>query len=136
MTMPRHIQTALINDGVIDEQRVSAKPTLRRCRRCGSQILAALTDGSARVPGPRQDCDPRPLTPLGELQALAAGLDTFTHGGVVARWLTWREPAQITARPADTWDVHAEHRCDAPPLTHRPATRRVRPTPPVHPIPF
>lgn len=100
--LPRHVQAALIDTGVMDEERVTAKPSRRTCQRCGSRIVAALVDGT------RADCDPTPLTALGELQALVAGVPTYTDGGT---WMAWRSVNAIPYRPPNKWRVLPAHEC-------------------------
>lgn len=103
----------LIGQGVLDAERVTTKVTTRRCRTCQRVILAALADDGPDVAGIRANLDPRPLTPLGELMALTAGIPTYA---VIDQRVTWRCTLRITASPAGTaYPVHHSHRCEMPP---------------------
>lgn len=107
--MDTRTQQLLVDRGVMDAQRVTARPTLRHCRTCRRAVLVALADDGPGTPGVRVTLDPRRLTPYGELVALTHGLDTYHHtGGHIA----WRDPVTITRRPAGQTDVHHTHRCD------------------------
>lgn len=115
MTMPRYLQTMLISKGVMDTDRVSARPTTRTCKSCGHRVIAALADDGPSVAGTRVNLHPRPLTPYGELLALTAGLLTFMmRGGLVG----WRDPITIRRLPADKADVFTAHRCEMPVLEY------------------
>lgn len=110
--MPAHVQATLIADGVMSEDRLTRTAKPRRCPTCRQMILAAIDDL-----GFDAWADPRPVTPLGELQALTSGRRTWSHtmGGLDAR-----DAPFIAYLPADRLDVHGEHRCGAPPVQTRP----------------
>ncbi|WP_130012155.1 hypothetical protein [Serinicoccus sediminis] len=109
---PRALKHA-IDQGHMDRERVTTTPTRRHCRACRRTVLVALADDGPQVTGIRVTLDPRPLTPLGELQALTAGLATYAH---VAGALTWRCTIRIATTPASaTYDVHHTHTCTPPP---------------------
>lgn len=104
----------LVASGVIDESGLNDRPQPRRCRGCGAPTLAAWRDGILEPVA----VDPVELTPLGELQALTAGLATFEHWGGPNGGLDTRKPTSIAARPAGCQraPVRPEHRCGSPPL--------------------
>ena len=113
----------LIDRGVIDHERVTTKPTHRHCRHCRRVVLAALADDGPNAPGIRTTLDPRPLTPLGELQALTAGLATYGHvGGLI----TWRCTIRIrTSTPGQKYNVHHTHTCTpTPSIQYAPSIHR------------
>lgn len=113
----------LVDRGVMDAQRVTARPTIRTCKTCGRAVLVALADDGPDVPGIRTTLEVRPLTTYGELVALTAGALTFAvRGGHVA----WRAPTDITRTPADQAQVHASHSCTpAPGIEYREIPRRM-----------
>lgn len=88
-------------------------------------VLAALASNGLQV-----TVDAAALTPVGELQALMAGVSTYTHH-LVPDDLHHRSTWSITHRPAGTrprQTVHAIHRCgttwpalDPPPVQVHPA---------------
>lgn len=81
--------------------------TQQRCR-CGAMVLAART-GS----GLDAQVGADPLSPIGELEAVLAGVSTYTHH-VVSSELHHRSPWSIRHRPAGTrprQTVHPLHRC-------------------------
>lgn len=120
----------LVATGVIDETGVNDRPKARRCRGCGADTLVAWRDGILDPVA----VDPVELTPLGELQALAAGRETFQHWGGAHGGLDTRRAKTITRQPAGnpSWPVRPEHRCTSPPPDHLPERVRAAPsdTPP------
>lgn len=114
--MDTRTQQLLVGKGVIDRDRVTARPTTRHCKTCRRVVLVALADDGPDVVGIRATLDPRPLTPLGELQALMAGLATYAHtgGGII-----WRDPASIKRSDATVRNVHHAHACNSPPVEYR-----------------
>lgn len=96
-------------------------PTQTACPSCGAPVIAAL-EGRVGLP---VAADPVSLTPLGELQALTAGLRTFEHWhdglGRRSAWLISRCPA---GRDQAANPIRPEHRCDGPPLDCQPAPTR------------
>ena len=126
MTMPQHLIEHLVETGVIDTDRVSAKARHRHCKDCRATVISALADDGPQVPGIRADVDPAPLTPLGELQATLLGRHTYLLAG---GGLAWRHPSLIAAHPAGTHpdrSVHAAHACGKPNLDHTPHRPTVR----------
>jgi hypothetical protein len=119
-SLPRHIQQRLIDTGTVTEDRVTNRPTLRRCKRCRAQTLTAIADDGPQAPGIRVDLDPHLLTTLGELQAITHGIATYADTGA---GLTWRDPISIRRTPADARRVHHLHRCTPPPVHYRPTPR-------------
>ena len=113
------LQAHLIGKGAMDNQRVTATPTIRHCKTCGLAVLAALADDGPQTPGVRVTLDPRPLTTHGELQALLAGHLTYHR---TAGSIAWRDPVTIKACPADHADVFHTH-------THPPPTYDRKPPP-------
>lgn len=122
MTLDQRTLDILIGRGVMDEARVTARPTHRHCKTCGLVVLVALADDGPQTPGVRVTLDPRPLTTHGELQALMAGHLTYhaTSGSIA-----WRDPITITARPADASEVHHTHTCTPTAYDRRETTPRV-----------
>lgn len=110
---------------------ITDKPKAWECPGCGAQTLSAWRDGLYE----QVHADPVSLTPLGELQALAAGRGTFCHWGGPNGGLDTRRADDITARPAgSTHDpIRPEHRCGSPPLDARPSHLTL---PPDAPPPF
>lgn len=114
--MPEHVTRKLVADGTMTTDRVTTTPRVRHCRTCGVAVIAALADDGPRTPGIRVHLDYRPLTPLGELQALVLGLTTY-H--VTAGSVAWRDPITIARRPADRSVVHHRHVCQPlPPIAY------------------
>lgn len=97
--------------------RITATPSAINCPDCRSDVIAGWRD---RV-GPTVLADPVALTPLGELQALAAGRRTFSHwhDGLGERrpWVIARVPAGAGDNP-----VRPEHKCGSPPIDAIPET--------------
>lgn len=122
-TFPQ-LQAHLVGKGVMDNQRVTATPTIRHCKACGLAVLAALADDGPQTPGVRVTLDPRPLTTHGELQALMAGHLTYhrTAGSVA-----WRDPMTIRRRPADRAQVFHTH-AHSPPTFDRKPLQEIRTT--------
>lgn len=108
----------LVASGVIDEAGLNDRPKPRRCRGCGAQTLTAWRDGNLETVA----VDDVELTPLGELQALTAGLATFEHWGGANGGLDTRRPSCIADHPAGDrrLPVRPEHRCGSPPPDHAP----------------
>jgi hypothetical protein len=94
------------------------------CPRCGAAILAAVAEGlHARV-------DPTPLTPDGEILALAVGRWTYTHTSVGE--LVRRDYGRITANPHLRGPTLPDHRCGQllAPIPPPPATAHAADIPP------
>lgn len=121
--MDQHTLNLIVQTGRMDRDRVTAKPTHRHCTTCRRIVLVALADDGAHVAGIRTTLDPRPLTPLGELQALTTGHLTFGHVGSA---LTWRCRLRIRTSPAgSSYDVHHTHKCEpAPGIEYAPPEKR------------
>lgn len=111
------VQAALIAAGHMDEDRVTRRPRPAHCRTCRHAITAAITDS-----GFTARCWPTPTTTLGELQALLAGLATYT---ALPDELLYRDDFRIRTNDANRARVLVEHRCGDPPP----------PTNPIHAIP-
>lgn len=94
----------LIADGTITEQGVTRTARSRHCRTCRRVVLAAITDLGFEIA-----LDPPALTPLGELQAQAAGVHTYA----VLPWgeMVRRTIGRITRRNAADEECHAQHEC-------------------------
>lgn len=97
----------LVERGVLTEAGLTAVAKYRHCRRCGLLLLAAHWLGLEAW------CDPWPLTPRGELDAVMAGRPTFTRMPI-SEGLRPRDAYEIRARSPLTHDVHSEHRCGQP----------------------
>lgn len=108
MTLNAKATAHLIANGHMDEQAVTHTPKARHCRHCGLAVTAAITDA-----GFTAACWPTPTTPLGELQALTAGLRTYT---ALPNDLLHRDDFRIRGRNANQARVLVQHRCgDTPP---------------------
>lgn len=114
--MDTRTQQLLIGKGVIDTDRVTARPSTRHCKTCRRVVLVALADDGPGVAGTRVTLDPRRVSPKGELDALTAGLATFAHHG---GGITWRDPVSISRADASTKKVHHEHACHSPPVEYQ-----------------
>lgn len=95
------------------------------CLRCGAAILAAVAEGlHARV-------DPTPLTPDGEILALATGRWTYTHTSIGE--LVRRDFGRITANPHLRGPTLPDHQCGqllAPPTQPAPVADDIDDIPP------
>lgn len=100
----------LVKHGYIDEHGVNATPRIRHCGQCGRAGWAAWRDGTMEA----VLVDPVALTPYGELQAIMAGCDTFTHwfGGIDKRLAEWIR--RIPASPENV--IRPGHICAIDPL--------------------
>ena len=87
------------------------KGSLRRCERCGAQVIRALDDTIAAFTA---TADPHPIDRAGELQALLTHRDTYALTTTPRLTLRRRDRWQITGHPADTLTVVAEHACGHP----------------------
>jgi hypothetical protein len=117
----------LVATGVIDAKGINDRPRPRTCRGCGADTLVAWRDGILDPVA----VDLLALTPLGELQALASGRETFQHWGGATGGLDTRRPRIIALHPAGSHPgapVRPEHRCGSPPLDHIPAPAVTGPT--------
>jgi hypothetical protein len=85
------------------------------CPRCHARTLTAYAGDIAQV---LVKVDPEPLSPLGEALALLAGRYTCSLWRAGNRYeLDLRDSFHIrTPAGSGKCDVHAEHRCGAPPL--------------------
>lgn len=75
---------------------------------CGAAVLTGLTGSGVDV-----TVDAAPVSPIGELEAVLAGLTTYTHHEVAGE-LYHRAGSTIRSRPAGTrprQTVHPAHRC-------------------------
>lgn len=91
---------------------IARKARGRLCPKCGEPTMAGLdADLCAGV----AVCNPQPLTPLGEVYALFAGLRTFTLEWLGGHYeINFRDEWRIKGMPAGSKknvDVIAEHRC-------------------------
>lgn len=113
--MPTHVARHLVAEGKMTTGRITHKPQYRRCKRCSAVTIAVLA-GSLEV-----WLWPDPTTPLGELQALTSGGDTWrVHEITKDVW--GRRAWDIKRTSADDVDVHVQHRCDddPPPAKEKP----------------
>lgn len=84
------------------------KPRAGQCTSCGADVLEARTTAGLDV-----RVDATRLSTLGELDAVLAGVPTYTHH-VIPGDLAHRYPLVIRSRPAGVTprqDVHPAHRC-------------------------
>jgi hypothetical protein len=83
--------------------------TLRLCPRCRAPVLTGLDAEWCAI---STQCDPTPLTPLGEAVALLSGRQTYTlTPGRNRKELDYRDEWRI-AKPTKN-PVLAEHKCGA-----------------------
>lgn len=96
------------SSAVLRTPAASTTPRARTCGSCGTRTLEARTTAGLDVV-----VTAAPLSPVGELDALLAGVSTYTHH-VVMGDLAHRYPLVIRSRPAGTaprQTVHPTHRC-------------------------
>ena len=92
-----------------DPVRLSTRPQLASCPRCGAAILRAMT---APPMAWEVRADPVPLDLAAEILALLAGRYTYDLATFAMRpELIWRDPCRILRRD---WPVLATHRCPGP----------------------
>lgn len=108
--IPAHLADATSLD------RIGRRARHRLCGQCQTVTLVGLDAdtcaGEAQV-------DPHPITAIGEALALLTGRNTYRLRTAGRLQLDHRTRWHITAEPANTVDVLAEHRCGAP-LPHKP----------------
>lgn len=106
--LAEHLQALGRSDG--DGVRRAAK--LTHCRKCSSPVIVGLdADRCALV----AKCDVQPISPLGELQAIATGRATYNLAVTAARIeIDARHPWAISGQRKHP--VIAEHACHSPPL--------------------
>lgn len=117
--MPSWLIRKLEDDGVLNASAGGAWATRKAhtvfCPSCHHPVMRGLLDN----PTPwLVDADPTPLSPLGEVSALLAGVVTYTLSWNGDRYeLDRRYQWQIRNHPAATLkgvDLLAEHRCRQP----------------------
>lgn len=106
----------LIQAGNLTETGLSRRARPRPCLRCRTWTIAGLDADQCAL---EAHCDPTPLTPLGEVLALAQGrrtLELATTGGRLQLEQRWAD--HITGHPAGAgrYDVLATHDCEQPPI--------------------
>jgi hypothetical protein len=107
MSTPDLVQARLYRECLIDEYGASRRPRPGHCATCRLAVTVAITDSGFTV-----KAWPTPTTVLGELQALVAGLRTFT---ALPDALLYRAEDVIRSNDADRRRVLVEHRCGDPP---------------------
>lgn len=113
MTVTREaLQRILESKGQWNADGFSRKAHGRICRKCRQPMMIGLDSDVGGFP---VQCDPAPLTPLGEVSALFAELHTYSIKWMGDRWeIDFRDADRIKAAPAGSQphvDVLAEHRC-------------------------
>lgn len=119
-TMQPWLFQQLVDTAVIDQRGINDRPKARHCPTCHAPTIAAWRDGILDT----IHVDPIALTPLGELQAQVAGVETFQHWGRDLGGLDTRRARIITLHPAGSdplAPVRPEHRCGARPFDYHPA---------------
>lgn len=98
--------------------------------RCGGLVLVALDHWACAL---EVICDPYPLSPVGEVEALRDGRRTYQ----VRAWgVRYRNGYRIREKPAGTVTVLTDHICDrALPATWL-QPPPAKPTPPTQEVPF
>lgn len=115
---PKWVIDQLITDGDLTPDKHTRKPQRRRCPACGVHVTAAIRAMTNEV----VRADLAPTTSEGELIALMNGRRTFLVTDFYG--IELRFEFDITGLPADrARQVHAEHRCHAPPLPAHPEYR-------------
>lgn len=116
----------LVNQGFMDEQTgATRKARYSRCSICKNRVIIGIDRDFG---GRAVECDPDPLSKLGEMAALLLGrrtLDLHAHGG---RWIIdRRESWHIRDTPPGTVgnDVLVTHKCGAPKLASIPSTVQI-----------
>lgn len=128
-TLDPRLFAHLQREGHLTSDRVTKRPTHRQCQDCGASVLAAIADETAGRY--RVEVHPTPVTALGELQALVAGVATFE---VEPSALWWRDPQRIAGHPASVVTVHHEHQHRSMPgIDYRPIRPSRASTPITHP---
>lgn len=96
------------SDALRKTQAASSRPRERDCPGCGRAVLEARTTSGTEVRADRVE-----LSPLQELEAVLAGMATYTWHRV-PDLMAHRYPLVIRSRPAGTprQTVHAIHQCD------------------------
>lgn len=130
MSLTDVAKAALVAGGHMDESGATRRPRPAHCRACRLAITAAISDAGFTV-----KAWPVPTTALGELQALMAGLRTYT---ALPDELLYRDASRIRGNDADARRVLVEHRCGDPPPPGNPihAVKRIREYAPNEPPPF
>lgn len=108
--IPTHIRRHLEATGVLARDGISRRAKTTFCADCHRPVVRGLdADVAALV----AVVDPAPLTPVGEVLALAAGRRTYDLTWRGARYeLDPREPGHIRTRPASRkYHVTADHQC-------------------------
>ena len=103
------LRAMLVATGAMSETGLTFKAGLRTHRKCRGLTVAGIDDN-----GLDAWCEPTPLSPAGEAQALLGGRATWDlYAGT---GLTYRTPSAIRYRPAgdDRRPVLAEHVCGQP----------------------
>lgn len=101
----------------------TARP--RNCESCGRYVLRGL---DREYGGLNTDCDPEPLTPLGEVMALLAGMRTFESKWFAGQHtISYRDRYAIASHIAgDEIDVLIAHDCQRSELIALPRMRSVQ----------
>jgi hypothetical protein len=101
----------------------TARPV--NCEECGRYVLRGLTRDKGGI---SVDCDPEPLSPLGEVMALLAGNRTYESQWFAGQHtISWRDKYAIAAHIAgDQIDVLIRHDCQRSPLYDFPRMRSVQ----------
>jgi hypothetical protein len=111
----------------------TARP--HNCASCGQYVLRGL---DREYGGRDTECDPEPLSPLGEVMALMAGLTTYESnwsGG--QHTISRRDRYAIAAHIAgNTIDVLIEHDCKRSRVIDLPRIRSVQAVRIIEPLPI
>ena len=113
--LPAHVRQLLIDNGHLSITGLSRKARVLDCPHCRVPCIAGLDSHIAALDA---WCDPTALTLDGELEALLAGLRTFTlwRGSEIALRHQWIVAADHAKRrnPSPTRTILAQHRCGDP----------------------
>ena len=128
--MPDWLVERLIDNGFLDRPTgVTRRARAVACDRgCGQPVMRGFDEDFG---GCVVECDPRPLTQAGEIEAIIAGRRTYELSGIHYLTLWSRNKWRIKARPVGTprMEVLAQHKCnsteqfewcDRPPLSNQP----------------
>lgn len=124
--IPAWLQRHLEQTDRWDADGIRRAASNSRCRDCRAPILTGLdADRVALV----ARCDPQPVSPIGEVIALATGRPTYNLSYTAGRLqIDHRDQWRIASRHRDRGHVLAEHRCHSPLPTDTDQTEQPTPT--------
>lgn len=115
--IPAHVLDAIATRTGIDPRGIGRSARWGACTRCNAPVLRGL---DADMCAFQAEADPQPLTPIGEILALAGGRATYLLDGKPPA-LSFRDRHRIRTFPAAQFTVLPEHQCGAPALPTKPS---------------